>query len=350
MILSETDVATRVVRWQATHGRNHLPWQQTRDPYRVWLSEIMLQQTQVSTVLGYYARFLERFPDVGALAAAPQDDVMALWSGLGYYSRARNLHRCAQTVVSAHGGVFPRNAQVLATLPGIGRSTAGAIAAFCFAERTPILDANVRRVLTRVLGFDADLAVAKNERTLWAHAQALLPTVNIEAAMPRYTQGLMDLGASLCMPRNPACPQCPLQTMCVAHSEGMPEKYPVRTRKLKRRSESWWLLVLQDAVGRVWLARRPAAGIWAGLYCVPVFPLRPDLSAFLDHLGPASARSVQEGAPFLHVLTHRDLHLHPVIVRYHGEATPDDGGGWFTAEQIGAMGLPAPVRKLLAGL
>lgn len=350
MILSETDVATRVVRWQATHGRNHLPWQQTRDPYRVWLSEIMLQQTQVSTVLGYYARFLERFPDVGALAAAPQDDVMALWSGLGYYSRARNLHRCAQTVVSAHGGVFPRNAQVLATLPGIGRSTAGAIAAFCFAERTPILDANVRRVLTRVLGFDADLAVAKNERTLWAHAQALLPTVNIEAAMPRYTQGLMDLGASLCMPRNPACPQCPLQTMCVAHSEGMPEKYPVRTRKLKRRSESWWLLVLQDAVGRVWLARRPAAGIWAGLYCVPVFPLRPDLSAFLDHLGPASAQSIQEGAPFLHVLTHRDLHLRPVIVRYHGEATPDDGGGWFTAEQIGAMGLPAPVRKLLAGL
>ncbi len=350
MILSETDVATRVVRWQASHGRNHLPWQQTRDPYRVWLSEIMLQQTQVSTVLGYYARFLERFPDVRALAAAPQDDVMALWSGLGYYSRARNLHRCAQTVVSEHGGIFPRSAQVLATLPGIGRSTAGAIAAFCFAERTPILDANVRRVLTRVLGFDADLALAKNERTLWAHAQALLPSANIEAAMPRYTQGLMDLGASLCMPRNPACPQCPLQTLCVAHREGEPEKYPVRKRKLKRRSEAWWLLVLQDAAGRVWLARRPAAGIWAGLYCVPVFPLRSDLSAFLDHLGPDSAQSIQEGAPFLHVLTHRDLHLHPVIVRYGGDATPGDGGGWFTAEQIGALGLPAPVRKLLAGL
>lgn len=350
MILLETDVATRVVRWQASHGRNHLPWQQTRDPYRVWLSEIMLQQTQVSTVLGYYARFLERFPDVRALAAAPQDDVMALWSGLGYYSRARNLHRCAQTVVSEHGGIFPRSAQVLATLPGIGRSTAGAIAAFCFAERTPILDANVRRVLTRVLGFDADLALAKNERTLWAHAQALLPSVNIEAAMPRYTQGLMDLGASLCMPRNPACPQCPLQTLCVAHREGEPEKYPVRARKLKRRSEAWWLLVLQDAAGRVWLARRPAAGIWAGLYCVPVFPLRSDLSAFLDHLGPASAQSIQEGAPFLHVLTHRDLHLHPVIVRYGGDTTPGDGGGWFTAEQIGALGLPAPVRKLLAGL
>lgn len=350
MILSETDVATRVVRWQSSHGRNHLPWQQTRDPYRVWLSEIMLQQTQVSTVLGYYARFLERFPDVNALAAAPQDDVMALWSGLGYYSRARNLHRCAQSVVNEHGGIFPRSAQVLATLPGIGRSTAGAIAAFCFSERTPILDANVRRVLTRVLGFDADLALSRNERTLWSHAQSLLPSVDIDAAMPRYTQGLMDLGSSLCTPRNPACPQCPLHALCVAYREGAPERYPVRTRTLKRRSESWWLLVLQDPVGRVWLSRRPAAGIWAGLYCVPVFPLRSDVSVFLDGAGPISVQTMEEGAPFLHVLTHRDLHLHPVIVRQYGEATPNDGGGWFTAEQLGALGLPAPVRKLLAGL
>ncbi|ART49224.1 A/G-specific adenine glycosylase [Acidovorax carolinensis] len=350
MILSETDVATRVVRWQASHGRNHLPWQQTRDPYRVWLSEIMLQQTQVSTVLGYYVRFLERFPDVRALAAAPQDDVMALWSGLGYYSRARNLHRCAQTVVNEHGGKFPRSAQVLATLPGIGRSTAGAIAAFCFSERTPILDANVRRVLTRVLGFDADLALSRNERTLWLHAQSLLPSVDIDTAMPRYTQGLMDLGASLCTPRNPACPQCPLHTLCVAHREGAPERYPVRTRTLKRRSESWWLLVLQDPVGRVWLSRRPAVGIWAGLYCVPVFPLRSDVSVFLDDAGPISGQTMEEKAPFLHVLTHRDLHLHPFIVRQYGRAAPDDDGAWFTAAQFGALGLPAPIRKLLAGL
>lgn len=350
MIISETDVATRVVRWQAIHGRKHLPWQQTRDPYRVWLSEIMLQQTQVSTVLGYYARFLERFPDVSALADAPQDDVMALWSGLGYYSRARNLHRCAQIVVSEHGGVFPRSAQVLATLPGIGRSTAGAIAAFCFAERTPILDANVRRVLTRVLGFDADLAVAKNERTLWNHAQALLPSVDIDTAMPRYTQGLMDLGASLCMPRNPDCLQCPLQALCVAHRDGEPERYPVKTRKLKRRSESWWLMILKDPVGRVWLSRRPAAGIWAGLYCVPIFPLRSDISAFLDAAGAASVQAMEEGRAFLHVLTHRDLNLHSVIVRQYEDAMPDEGGGWYSAEQITAMGLPAPVRKLLAGL
>jgi len=348
MTLSQTDFAARVVHWQATHGRNHLPWQQTRDPYRVWLSEIMLQQTQVSTVLGYYARFLARFPDVSALANAPQDDVMALWSGLGYYSRARNLHRCAQQVASEYGGVFPRSAQQLAMLPGIGRSTAGAIAAFCFAERVPILDANVRRVLTRVLGFDADLALARNERTLWTHAQALLPAVDADTAMPRYTQGLMDLGASLCMPRNPACPQCPVQAQCVAHHEGEPERYPVRTRKLKRRAESWWLLVLRDPAGRVWLTRRPAAGIWAGLYCVPVFPQRSDFLAFLQEIGLAAAQTPQEGTPFLHVLTHRDLHLHPVAVRHDGDARPDDDGGWFAAEQITELGLPAPIRKLLA--
>ncbi|HEY0822765.1 MAG TPA: A/G-specific adenine glycosylase, partial [Ramlibacter sp.] len=178
--------AGRVVRWQRTHGRNSLPWQNTRDPYRVWLSEIMLQQTQVAAVLGYYGRFLARFPDVQSLAAAPLDDVLALWSGLGYYSRARNLHRCAQEVVAVHGGVFPRTAAALATLPGIGPSTAAAISSFCFGERAAILDGNVKRVLTRALGFGADLAVPQHERALWQRAESLLPERAIEA----YTQGL----------------------------------------------------------------------------------------------------------------------------------------------------------------
>lgn len=347
----QAEIATRVVRWQETHGRNHLPWQQTRDPYRVWLSEIMLQQTQVSTVLGYYAQFLERFPDVRALADAPQDDVMALWSGLGYYSRARNLHRCARVVVNDHGGIFPSSAEVLATLPGIGRSTAGAIAAFCFSERTPILDANVRRVLTRVLGFGADLAQARNERALWDHAQALLPTTDIEAAMPRYTQGLMDLGAGLCLPRNPDCGGCPLQEGCIARLEGRPENYPVRTRKLNRRAESWWLLVLQDAGARVWLSRRPAAGIWAGLYCVPVFGQQTDLIAFVNAIAPANGHTLDEQPPFVHVLTHRDLHLHPVIAQgFPGTVLPDEGGGWFAFEEAASLGLPAPIRKLLGEL
>ena len=191
--------AGRVVRWQESHGRNELPWQNTRDPYRVWLSEIMLQQTQVATVLEYYPRFLARFPDVASLAAAHLDEVLGLWSGLGYYSRARNLHRCAVDVVALHGGEFPRSAAALETLPGIGRSTAAAIASFCFGERAAILDGNVKRVLTRVLGFDADLAVAANERNLWTQAEAMLPNRGVQEAMPRYTQGLMDLGATVCL-------------------------------------------------------------------------------------------------------------------------------------------------------
>ena len=340
--------ADAVVHWQATHGRNTLPWQNTRDPYRVWLSEIMLQQTQVFTVLDYYPRFLARFPDVAALAASDADDVLALWSGLGYYSRARNLHACARQVVALHQGAFPRSAQMLQTLPGIGRSTAAAIAAFCYGERAAILDANVKRVLSRVLGFDADLAVLAHERDLWAQATELLPRTALPTAMPRYTQGLMDLGATVCLARKPRCMVCPLDTVCVARRDGDPERYPVRTRKLKRTSESWWLLLAVDEDQRVWLERRPARGIWAGLYCLPVSANRTDL---LEQLPGDAARTVHDLPVFLHVLTHKDLHLHPV--RRDGMAPADmalkegAAGGWYTADQWQALGLPAPVRKLL---
>ena len=345
------ELAAQVVRWQAAHGRNHLPWQNTRDAYRVWLSEIMLQQTQVATVLEYYARFLARFPDVRQLAAAAQDEVLALWSGLGYYSRARNLHRCAQIVVHQHGGEFPRTVDELAALPGIGRSTAGAIAAFCFGVRAPILDANVRRVLTRVLGFGADLAEAKNERALWQQAEALLPRQDLSHAMPRYTQGLMDLGAGICLPRNPNCLLCPLQEACVARRDGNPQDYPVRTRKLKRSAQAWWLLLRQDGEGRLWLERRPPTGIWAGLYCPPVYDSRAALDEALQLHASCDARDLPA---FTHVLTHRDLHLHPVLAR---DATPqpnahcaEQQSGWFAPAQWPALGLPAPVRKLLASL
>ena len=345
------ELAAQVVRWQAAHGRNHLPWQNTRDAYRVWLSEIMLQQTQVATVLEYYTRFLARFPDVRELAAAAQDEVLALWSGLGYYSRARNLHRCAQIVVHQHGGEFPRTVDELAALPGIGRSTAGAIAAFCFGARAPILDANVRRVLTRVLGFGADLAEAKNERALWQQAEALLPRQDLSHAMPRYTQGLMDLGAGICLPRNPNCLLCPLQEACVARRDGNPQDYPVRTRKLKRSAQAWWLLLRQDGAGRLWLERRPPTGIWAGLYCPPVYDSRAALDEALQLHASCDARDLPA---FTHVLTHRDLHLHPVLA---SDATPqpnahcaEQQSGWFAPAQWPALGLPAPVRKLLASL
>lgn len=341
-------VATRVVRWQASHGRTHLPWQQTRDPYKVWLSEIMLQQTQVATVLGYYDRFLERFPDVGALAGASLDSVLGLWSGLGYYSRARNLHRCAQTVVADYGGYFPSSVELLAKLPGIGRSTAGAIAAFCFTERAPILDANVRRVLTRVIGFDADLAVAKNERALWEHAEALLPVDDLATAMPRYTQGMMDLGATVCTPKAPQCLICPLMGACVAQRQGIPEQYPVRTRKLLRRAESWWLLFVQRPDGAVWLETRPSSGIWAGLQCVPAFRDRD--AAVRASTTLATTAILRESPGFMHVLTHRDLHLHPLLLPVDEGCDPIGSGQWFSKSEWSTAGLPAPIRKILDGL
>ncbi|MDF1484275.1 A/G-specific adenine glycosylase [Ramlibacter sp. H39-3-26] len=336
--------ADAVVRWQAAHGRNGLPWQQTRDPYCVWLSEIMLQQTQVATVLAYFPRFVARFPDVHTLAAASGDEVLGLWSGLGYYSRARNLHRCAQRIVAEHGGQFPLTAEALQTLPGIGRSTAAAIAAFCFGERAAILDANVKRVLTRMLGFDADLADARNERLLWAHATDLLPATQLADAMPRYTQGLMDLGATVCLPRKPACLLCPVRERCTAHRQGQPERYPVKTRKLRRSSEAWWMLLVRDAGGRVWLERRPSAGIWAGLHCLPT---ATGIDAWRGSALGNDASQWRELPAFVHVLTHKDLHLHPVLVDGVAPHALGGQGDWFSPDQWQALGLPAPVRRLL---
>jgi A/G-specific adenine glycosylase len=329
------------VDWQRLYGRQSLPWQNTQDPYRVWLSEIMLQQTQVSTVLDYFPRFLGRFPDVAALASAPQDDVLALWSGLGYYSRARNLHKCAQEVMGRFGGAFPRRAEDLQTLPGIGRSTAAAIAAFCFEERAAILDGNVKRVLTRVLGYGADLAVAKNEKALWALAQDLLPSQ--AADMPRYTQALMDLGATVCLPRKAQCETCPVSAVCQAQMQGQPLSYPVKTRKLKRSSATLWLLWAVNEQGQVWLQKRPDSGIWAGLFSLPVF----DSEAQLLAAWPQETLP-QFITPWKHVLTHRDLHLHPVRLLGSGRSAPACEGQWVHAQAWPDLGLPAPIRALLA--
>jgi len=334
--------ARRMVDWQRSLGRQHLPWQHTRDPYRVWLSEIMLQQTQVSTVLDYYPRFLQRFPDVASLAAAPQDDVLGLWSGLGYYSRARNLHRCAQEVMDRFGGQFPSTAEQLVSLPGIGRSTAAAIAAFCFDEQVSILDGNVKRVLSRVLGYEADLAVASHERELWCLANRLLPRQ--PADMPAYTQSLMDVGATLCQPRKVQCELCPVQVLCVARAQDKPLDYPVKTRKLKRSSAALWLLWAVNPQGQVWLHKRPARGIWASLYSLPVFD---DEASLLQACSLSQARHYI--TPWKHVLTHRDLHLHPVQVQLVGDGLPQCEGQWVGASDWPQLGLPAPIRSLLEG-
>ena len=341
------ELAPTLIAWQRVHGRHSLPWVGSRDPYRVWLSEIMLQQTQVSTVLGYYERFLQRFPDVTALAAAHQDDVLALWSGLGYYSRARNLHRCAQVVMDQHGGRFPGHSVALATLPGIGRSTAAAIAAFCFDERCAILDGNVKRVLTRALGNGDDLAEGRHERALWQQAEALLPAQDIAS----YTQGLMDLGASLCSTRRPACDACPLAGLCVARAEGQPEAYPVKTRKLKRGQREHALLWL-DHKDSVWLVQRPQTGVWAGLWSLPEFESD---QALWDQASdwPGVGRPMPT---VQHALTHFDWTLRPCHwplpdqLSTAGRNLVENGlpsGRWVVREQALSMGLPAPIRRLL---
>jgi len=340
--MSAPSFATRLVRWQRAHGRHDLPWQHTRDPYRVWLSEIMLQQTQVVTVMGYFERFLQRFPTVRDLAAASEDEVLGLWSGLGYYSRARNLHRAARQVVEQHGGVFPPRAEQLQTLPGIGRSTAAAVASVCFDERVAILDGNVKRVLSRHLGYDADLAQSRAVEALWARAHDLLPRRSQD--MPVYTQAVMDLGATVCTPRQPRCDACPVRSDCVAHQQGTPERYPVRTRRLQRRSESWWLLLARTSDGRIWLTQRPASGIWARLYALPLFA---DLDSLCTALPSTHRDRLQAWPAFKHVLTHRDLYLHPMVLDVSRPLRGTDGI-WARADEWAVLGLPAPVRTLLA--
>ena len=342
--------AETLVVWQKSHGRNHLPWQNTRDPYRVWLSEIMLQQTQVSTVLDYYAKFLKNFPTVADLAAASQDQVMGLWSGLGYYSRARNLHQCAKDVMTKFGGAFPQTAQDLMSLPGIGRSTAAAVASFCFSERVAIMDGNVKRVLTRLWAYDADLSVSKNEKVLWQMAEGALPTKQIQTAMPRYSQALMDLGATICMPRKPLCQSCPVRTECKAHELGEPEKFPVKTRKLKRTSEVLWLLLANNQKGQVWLEKRPESGIWASLYSLPVFASEEALSAaVLNSDLPKNSKRHWEILPtFKHVLTHKDLHCHVVKTKLTKGPISTGSGAWWSEEDWQVLGLPTPIRHLLS--
>lgn len=345
MVGGRSGFSKRVVRWQKTHGRHDLPWQQTREPYRVWLSEIMLQQTQVTTVLAYYARFLRRFPDLGELAAAELDDVLAVWSGLGYYSRARNLHRCAREIRDRLGGEWPRSASVLQTLPGIGRSTAAAIASFCFGERVAILDGNVKRVLSRVLGFGLDLSSAANERVLWTLAEGLLPAKRSILDMPAYNQGLMDIGALVCSVRRPKCEVCPVAPICVARLGGDPESFPVKARKRARSTESLWLLIATKPDGSIWLERRPSPGIWAGLHCPPVFSSWDSLVSVI----PAPSRMGLEPMPvFPHALTHKDLLLHPVRTTAPvDQLTNGLGVNWVPLDRLSELGLPAPIRRIL---
>lgn len=335
--------AARIVDWQAKHGRHVLPWQSTRDPYRVWLSEIMLQQTQVATVIPYYRRFCDRFPDVEALAAAPLVDVLSLWAGLGYYARARNLHACARQVVERFGGDFPLDAGALAQLPGIGRSTAAAIAAFCTGAREPILDGNVKRVLARHFAIDGDPRAAKVERQLWGLALSLLPASRDMAA---YTQGLMDLGASVCKRRMPKCGECPLMRSCAARLTDRVAEFPaMRPRRSLPARRVWALLALHG--NHVLLQRRAPTGIWGGMFALPQFASAAELRRAADALDAGAP--LQSLAPRRHAFTHFTLTLLPrrIDLRRLPPVLREDDQVWLPLADIDTAPLPAPVLALL---
>jgi A/G-specific adenine glycosylase len=345
--------APTLIDWQRKHGRHDLPWQQSRDAYRVWLSEIMLQQTQVATVIPYYTRFLERFPTVAALAGAPSDDVMALWAGLGYYTRARNLHRCAQVVVDQHQGRFPQTLEALAELPGIGRSTAAAIAAFSFGARETILDGNVKRVLTRVFGIEGFPGEKRIENAMWQLAESLLPPPG-DAGIDAYTQGLMDLGATLCTRGRPDCVRCPFAAHCVANATGRQRELPVaRPRKEVPTRHTLMLVMRRGAT--VWLERRPPTGIWGGLWSLPeaadsaALALESERHGLLD-----SAVQFEPLAALSHTFTHFRLEIEPVLLDVPSSVkllkVDEAQGRWVRLDALDELGLPTPVRKVLSGL
>ncbi len=341
------DFATRVVQWQKRHGRHDLPWQGTRDPYRIWLSEIMLQQTQVGTVIPYYRRFIARFPDVASLAGATEDEVLAHWSGLGYYSRARNLHRTARLIMERHRGRFPDTPAALAALPGVGRSTAAAIAVFAFGARAAILDGNVKRVLARhgaVEGWPGAKAV---QDQLWRLAEARLPEGEIEA----YTQGLMDLGAAVCTRRAPRCDGCPVAQDCLARIQNRVDELPAPRPRKALPERAIAVLVLLCG-GEVLLEKRPPSGVWGGLWSLPEIPVDADpIAAARDRYGVHAARP-QALPPLAHGFTHFRLRIQPWLLQgrcgrgHVGEA----GALWLPLAEVTGAALPAPLKKLLARL
>ena len=341
----------RLLAWFVNQGRHNLPWQQNPTPYRVWVSEVMLQQTQVTTVIPYYERFMARFPEVRSLAAAPLDEVLHLWTGLGYYARARNLRACAQALVSRHGGGFPEEIEAVMALPGIGRSTAGAILALSRGQRHPILDGNVKRVLARVFGIAGDPGSAAVVAALWMQSDACTPTLNVGA----YTQAIMDLGATVCTRANPACTVCPMSRDCIAALEGRQAELPGRKSKRARGSREATLLIAEtgnDGSVAVLVERRPAAGLWGGLWSPPQFESE---FAALDwcrrEIGePKVSPRVLD--PIHHAFTHFDLLLTPLRVRCQPNPAVHEGDDrlWYRLQHPPRVGLPQPILKLFERL
>ena len=339
--------AARVNAWQRRHGRRDLPWQGTRDPYRIWVSEIMLQQTQVATVIPYFERFLARFPDVSTLAAAPVDEVMRLWSGLGYYARARNLHRAAQAVVEQHGARFPVAVDAVGALPGIGRSTAAAIVAFATGEPHAILDGNVKRDMARHCGVAGARDAAPVLARLWALADSLVPARGVET----YTQGLMDLGATVCTRSRPECGRCPVHATCVAFRDGRIAELPGRKPPRIAAGRAVAMLAIVSR-GEVLVEKRPSPGIWGGLWSLPEAPAGADPAEWVGRVFGLRVEAVEAIEPFTHAFTHFTLEVTPWLVTVKGGApgAREPFAMWLGLQEAQEAALPAPVKKLLARL
>jgi A/G-specific adenine glycosylase len=341
-------LARRLLAWYDRNGRKRLPWKRSRDAYAIWVSEIMLQQTQVATVVPYYERFLRRFPTVQKLARAKPNDVLHLWTGLGYYARARHLHQAARQVVHAHGGKFPRDFESVAALPGVGRSTAGAILALAYGARHAILDGNVKRVLARVHAIGTPLDDRVTQARLWALAEAHTP----RARVADYTQAVMDLGAIVCRRRNPDCARCPLRDDCRAAALGTPQAFPATPKRRARPVRRVNMLLIRDSQERVLLVQRPPVGLWGGLWCLPECEqsdVRGYSRAVLGlEIAPASAWPA-----FRHSFSHFHLDITPIPAHLLGtsaqarETTPT---AWYKLRRPDARGMPAPAKKLIQQL
>lgn len=338
------DFAERLIVWHQQHGRHDLPWQNTDDPYAIWVSEIMLQQTQVSAVIPYYQRFMARFPDIASLAQADQDQVLEHWSGLGYYSRARNLHAAARRLVQHHGGRFPQNIQDIEALPGVGRSTAAAIAAFAFGQRHAILDGNVKRVLARCFGVEEWPGRPAVEKNLWVLAERLLPADGIQA----YTQGIMDLGATLCTRSKPACMGCPYADDCVAYREGRTAELPA-AKPRKPVPQKRTVMLLLCAGNKVLLEKRPPTGIWGGLWSLPEIEAGADaMQVLVQRFGIREAEVAEPLAALSHSFSHYRLEIVPQPIRVRRPQYAEESGRlWVGREEALGAAIPAPIRKIL---
>ena len=340
-----SDFARRVLRWYKKHGRHDLPWQHPRTLYRVWLAEIMLQQTQVKTVIPYYKNFLRSFPSLKKLGLATQDEVLAHWAGLGYYTRARNLHTAAQRVLHEYGGRFPRQHDALLDLPGIGRSTAAAILSQALDQRHVILDGNVKRVLARYHAVDGWPGLPAVEQQLWCYAEQHTP----DRQNADYTQAIMDLGATLCRRSRPDCAQCPLSGDCVALATGQVSRLPAARPRKVLPVKAARLLLVDDGAGAILLEKRPPAGIWGGLWSLPELSMDDDIASACQQRWGLRVQSTADGSRFRHTFSHYHFDITPCRVHFKaGVALVNDADRrWYRASQSRPLALAAPVQRIL---